>query len=1015
MEEAGVKLIAQGNAAYIGDLSSATKATNAFVDATDKGSGRVSAAGQVMIGGLRKVGSVAVEAFGQALKATAAFIGDSIGLAGDFEAGMLNFQAVAGKDVDAKGLEEFRDLFLDIGKRLPVSTMEVQQAAAEMVKGGIDPAILAAGGLERNIQFAAAAMEGDLVKAAEISSKVLGGWTDANATAAEKADFLTKATDLMTKAANASATDVEGLARGIFQAQGIAKTAGVGFDDLTTTLALLAPRFASSAEAGTSVKNMIARLQPTTDPAIQAMESLGLYTEDTGSAFYDAQGNFVGFQKASDLLQGSLAGLTKEQQAGLLQTIFGNDAMGAAAALADGGGEAYAIMAQKLADANGVTAAAALKQQGFNTAMDNAKGSVETLQIRIGSFLLPILGDLLDNYITPGINAVTTFAESFFKMVPAIQASDDPLQTFLNALKIAAPGLYDLIVVIEDIKDTITPAVNEIMRLADAFGKGGLGGLIDTLLADVGAALPDIEAKLEEWGEAFVDWIEPMIPPMLDKIADLADAAWDWVQDQAPEWGKQLLAWGDELVAWIAPMIPPALAELGKMGVEFLDWIGAQAAPLLDKFNAWAASLIEWIPGATVQFLAEWPGMLNEFLDWVGESAGPLLLQLGDWALAFIEWIVPMIPGFLLALGGIALAIGVWIVETAVVLNKKVLDWAIAISGWVGTEAIPRLLKMLGELWIDFNAWGLKVESDIGKMMSDVGASLVGGIKKGVSDAWSSLVGWLSNKVSGLVDAALDAIGAGSPATEWMPVGQFAIQGIMVGFQNMMPALTSLVADLGDDLVSQATDIASEVQNSIADAFGATASIDRQKAANLKKVAEVPEGFYRTAAERQLELAETQALAMADPAQGAKYFKMRSNQILEFQELQQQINEETNADTKKRLQQHLALIHAAQQAEIKQFDTQAAADSSGTQSLVDQLRALLANASMPGILESGTVNTLSSLLNQLISPPASGAQIGAAGTTNTYSQQRTYNMPIYTNQSPQVLQQSWAIMQASMP
>jgi TP901 family phage tail tape measure protein len=117
-------------------------------------------------------------------------------------------------------------------------------------------------------------MDGDLAQAAEISAKILGGWTSAAATAQERTDFLTHSTDLMTKAANASAVDVKGLSQGIFNAQGIAKTAGVSFDDLTTTLATLAPRFASSSEAGNSLKNMIARLQPTTDPAADAMRGL---------------------------------------------------------------------------------------------------------------------------------------------------------------------------------------------------------------------------------------------------------------------------------------------------------------------------------------------------------------------------------------------------------------------------------------------------------------------------------------------------------------------------------------------------------------------------------------------------------------------------------------------------------------------------------------------------------------------------------------------------------------------
>jgi hypothetical protein len=45
---------------------------------------------------------------------------------------------------------------------------------------------------------------------------------------------------------------VKELSLGIFNAQGIAKAAGVSFDDLTTTLAELAPRFASSRRPATA-------------------------------------------------------------------------------------------------------------------------------------------------------------------------------------------------------------------------------------------------------------------------------------------------------------------------------------------------------------------------------------------------------------------------------------------------------------------------------------------------------------------------------------------------------------------------------------------------------------------------------------------------------------------------------------------------------------------------------------------------------------------------------------------
>ena len=112
------------------------------------------------------------------------FLTDSVDVAGDFEAGMLNFQAVAGKGVDTAGWKSFMTCLSALGRELPVSTSEVQQAAIEMVSGGIDPAIVAGGGLRQTLQFAAASGM-SLADAAQTSAKFLAGWTSSAATTEE--------------------------------------------------------------------------------------------------------------------------------------------------------------------------------------------------------------------------------------------------------------------------------------------------------------------------------------------------------------------------------------------------------------------------------------------------------------------------------------------------------------------------------------------------------------------------------------------------------------------------------------------------------------------------------------------------------------------------------------------------------------------------------------------------------------------------------------------------------------
>ena len=976
LEEAGVKLIAAGANVYIVDLKSAESATNGFVDATEKGGGRVNAAGQVMIGALRQVGVIAVEAFLAAGKAAASFIGDSIGLAGDFEASMLEFQSVAGRDVDASGLEDFRDLFLDIGKRLPVSTSEVQQAAIEMVKGGIDPATIAAGGLEQNIQFAAAAMGGDLVKAAEISSKIMGGWTAITDSAADKSSFLTHATDLLAKAANASSTDVEGLSLGIFNAQGIAKTAGVSFDDLTTTLAALAPRFESSSVAGNSLKNMIARLQPTTDPAAQAMQALGLYTEETGSAFYDAQGNFVGFEQAAQLLKESLTGLTKEQQAATLQQIFGNDAMGAAAALAELGAAGYQGMAEALANANGVAEAAALKQQGFNTALENAKGSVEALQITIGSALLPVLADLLNNVVAPAVNAFTDWADS-------ILSAEDPIQELVNQI------------------DTFSPALGTVVAaIADFITSGG----------DLGVVADDLNEGMAGLGDAFL------------AVVDVANTVSGAVDDLSGIWNKAIGVVEDvangykDIIDSVLPIVTSFVDEHGTEISAFFkttyDTIIRVVGLALDLYDA----VVPKVLGSVAKFIDDHATGIEAAIG----GAWNIISGVITGALALIEGVIKtalaLIEGDWEGAWGAIQEMSVKFVES---LGQVIEGGLNIIAGLFDTN-----LKEIGDLWR--NNWDMFVGivTKIADRMPELGRSIVQGIQRGLENAWDSLVGWVTDKISNLFDQAMETAGAGSPAKEWMPLGVSMTQGIMAGFSEMWPALTKLVDSLGQDLIDQAADIGRSVQGAIASSFGATASIDRQIASNLDRFEDVPKQ-YAQFTEGALKDAEHAARQFLDPTEGAQFFKMRSDQILEFAELQQQLAETQDSEERKRIQNKMNLINAAQTAEINAFNANLGAGLSGTESLMDQIAAFMRSKTknakgedvdvFPGILENETVRAFNSWLTQMTNYAPNPYRNPMMSGATTYNQQRQYTMPVYTNNSPEALQQSLALAGAMYP
>jgi trimeric autotransporter adhesin len=398
--------------------------------------------------GVAALGAVAVAAVG-ATAAIGGFVSDSIGAAGNFEAAVNGMAAVTGDSLTKAGFDfdDVRAKALQLGADTAFSAQEAIVAMTELAKGGVPVADVMGDATDATMALAAAAQL-DLGPAAEIVAKQLGVWSETGVTA-------TQVSDLLASAANASTVGVEDLALGLANAGGTAKTAGVSFEDLVQTMALIAPNFSSASDAGTSLKTFISRLIPTTENATEAMVGLGLATEDGKSKFFDATGTFIGMEDAARLLQSATADLSEEEKLLAFNTIFGSDAIRAAAAIANAGSDGFNAMGQSMEDAGGAAAAAAIQNQGFNFALEQMKGSMETLQIVIGSALLPVLSSLLNNYITPGINAAMTFAQAIMGNTDALRQLSPPLQLAATTLLsfahiIQTGGFVELFTVFED-------------------------------------------------------------------------------------------------------------------------------------------------------------------------------------------------------------------------------------------------------------------------------------------------------------------------------------------------------------------------------------------------------------------------------------------------------------------------------------------------------------------------------------------------------------------------------------
>lgn len=717
-------------------------------DSADKSGNHFLSLKTIAIGALLDIGAKAVDVGAKIVGGLGSAVVGMVKNAGDFEDKVNLFAAAAGSGLDKAGLsvESFEKQFLDLGKKLPVSTMEVADAATAMVKGGIEPATVAAGGLESTLKFAAAAGM-SLEDAANATVSQLAVFTKSTDTAAEKTAFMAEAQNLLVKAAGASKADVAGMSDAILMSAGTAKSAGVDYEDFVTSITMVTDAMPSAAEAGTSFKNMLVSLSPTSKKAVEAFNDLGLSTFNTksamqtlvsagiqpvsdsapeleaqllklaeankmsgaetekfmasfqSSAFYDAQGKFIGLRDASGKLQTAFKDLTEADRLRYAQAIFGNDAMGAANVLIDGGVAGYDSYVKKLQEANGVQEQTAATQKGFNFQMEQIKGSLEAIGITIGTKFLPVANKLLEEFVVPAVNG-------FLGMV----------------------GSTD-----------------------------NVGASMDGLVASITPAMDGLKQAFQ----TAVTWVQENWPAIKQTIEDVVNGIVAFINDPfVPTFNKILVAIQD-VVNWVKtnwPLIQPIIEDVSNAIGTVLNEI---VLPVLDKVLGAAKSLVEWI-------VVHWPE-IRTAIQPVVDAAVKKLKEIRDMiVLAFdqaanaVRWMAEFVKAIEQGWENTRIA-----VEAA---------WA-KIETWFGT--LPAVLVQMGE-------------------------NIMKGLIEGIKAQGDSVLAAITGVVNGAIQSVKDLLHMKSPSKVFEEIGFLTMAGMQIGIQK---GGQSVIAQLSG-VVNTATQIA---------------------------------------------------------------------------------------------------------------------------------------------------------------------------------------------------------------
>lgn len=436
-----VKVVLRGE---IGDLKAKMVAAGKAVgDAADK----MTAAGkegEKFRRGLDDLGGTA----GKIGLVAAAGLGAVVVASSNFESAMSNVQAATHET--EQNMESLRETALQAGKDTAFSASEAAAGIENLAKAGVTTKEIIGGGLAGALDLAAAGGMG-VAEAAEAA---------AGAMAQFKLDGedVPHIADLLAAGAGKAQGEVSDMVMALKQAGTVSAQTGLTLEETTGALAAMAEQSLLGSDAGTSFKTMLAALTPNSDAAAAAMEKYNIHA-------FDAQGNFVGMTELAGQLERGLGKLTDEQRAVTLETIFGSDAVRAAAIIYDNGEAGIRKWITAVDDQGYAAETARIK-------LDNLKGDVEALGGSIETLLIG-MGEGSQGPLRAMVQGATDAVNVFGAMPSALQNTATGM---LGITAITGGSLW--------------------------FGSKVVRGIADTrsALSDLGISSDKAHGKLSKWG-----------------------------------------------------------------------------------------------------------------------------------------------------------------------------------------------------------------------------------------------------------------------------------------------------------------------------------------------------------------------------------------------------------------------------------------------------------------------------------------------------------------------------------
>lgn len=310
----------------------------------------------------------------------------SVKTSAEFDAGMSKVQAISG--ATSSQLEQLRDKAINMGAKTKFSATESAEAFQYMAMAGWDTAAML-DGIEGIMNLAAASGE-DLALTSDIVTDALTGF---GLQASDSAHFA----DVLAMASSRSNTNVALMGETFKYVAPVAGSLGYNVEDTAVAIGLMANAGIKGSQAGTTLRSIFTRLVKPVGEAKTAVNELGISLTNSDGTMKPLSQTLVELRQKFD-------GMTASEKAQYAAMLAGQEGMSGFLALINASDADFENLTREINNADGAAQEmAGVMMDNLPGALEQASGAVETLMIRIGDVLTPI--------VVKVVNVFTSFVE----------------------------------------------------------------------------------------------------------------------------------------------------------------------------------------------------------------------------------------------------------------------------------------------------------------------------------------------------------------------------------------------------------------------------------------------------------------------------------------------------------------------------------------------------------------------------------------------------------------------------